>query len=408
MSLQKNNPDAVTDLKSAVHTGGGMSRRELMTLSAAGLGGSSFSNWMAPLANAAAEQSREGRRHKSCVLLWMDGGPSQTDTVDPKPDAPAEVRGELESIATNVPGIHLSEKFPRMAQLMDRAAILRGMSTAEADHGRARIYMHTGYRPGQGGVTYPGLGSTVSAELGSLEHALPNFVVTGSPLTKHDVLRDPGYRGPRHQPLVLDDVDRGLENAQAAVPEAEFNQRATLLQSLEQRFAEQYQTTSAEAHLSGINAALRLMRSDRSRAFDLSQEPVSSRQAYGDHDFGRSCLLARRLIEASVPFVELYLSNWDSHEGKVATNTRNLMTQVDQGASALIRDLIDRGLLDDTLIIWMGEFGRTPRINRNAGRDHYAKAWSTRMIGGGIRGGQTVGATDWAAREVIDRPVSVA
>lgn len=180
------------------------------------------------------------------------------------------------------------------------------------------------------------------------------------------------------------------------------------MQSLEQRFANRCQTTPTEAHLSGIDAALRLMRSDRSLAFDLSQESAASRQAYGNHDFGRGCLLARRLIEASVPFVEIYLSNWDSHEGRVATNTRNLMTQVDQGASALIRDLADRGLLADTLIVWMGEFGRTPRINRNAGRDHYAKAWSTMLIGGGIRGGQTVGTTDEEAREVIDHPISVA
>ena len=386
----------------------GRSRRELLTLSAAGVAGSSLSNWLAPLASAAAEQSQEGRRHKSCVLLWMDGGPSQTDTVDPKPDGPAEVRGGMKSIATNVPGIRLSERLPGLAQLMNHAAILRGMSTAEADHGRARIYMHTGYRPGQGGVTYPGLGSTVSAEIGVLESALPNFVVTGSPLTKHDVLRDPGYRGPRHQPLVLDDVDRGLQNARASVPEADFNRRATLLQSLEQQFVDRFQTTPAEAHQSGIDAALRLMRSDRCRAFDLSEEPASSRQAYGNHDFGRGCLLARRLVEARVPFVEIYLSNWDSHEGKVAENTLNLMTQVDQGTSSLVRDLSDRGLLDDTLIIWMGEFGRTPRVNRNGGRDHYSKAWSTMLIGGGIRGGQVVGATDDEGREVIDRPVSVA
>ena len=383
-------------------------RRELLTLSAAGVAGCTLSGWFAPLASRAAEQSKSGRSHKSCILLWMDGGPSHVDTFDPKPDARAEVRGDLKSIATSVPGIRIGERFPQLAKLMDHAAILRGMSTAEADHGRARIYMHTGYRPGQGGVTYPGLGSTVAAEIGSPDSQLPNFVVTGSPLNKYDFLREPGYRGPRHQPLVLDYLDRGLENSKAAVAAGEFDRRTSLLAELEQRFMRTYQAAPAQAHRAGLEAALRLMRSDRSQAFDLSREPRSSRQSYGDSDFGQGCLLARRLVEAGVAFVEIYLANWDSHEGKVAANTRNLMTQVDQGASALVRDLADRGLLDDTLIIWMGEFGRTPRINRNGGRDHYAKAWSTLLLGGGIRGGKVIGRTDNEGREVTDRPISVA
>ncbi len=385
-----------------------ISRRELLTHSAAGIAATSLSGWFAPLAGMGAEQARTGRAHKSCVLLWMDGGPSHVETFDPKPDAPAEVRGQLDSIATSVPGIRISEKFPELAKLMNHAAILRGMSTAEADHGRARIFMHTGFRPGQGGVTFPGLGSTVAAEIGSPDSPLPNFVVTGSPLNKYDFLRDPGYRGPRHQPLVLDYVDRGLENSAPAVEQGEFDRRTSLLTELEQRFARTYRSAPAEAHQAGLEAALRLMRSDRSQAFDLSREPEKWRRAYGDSDFGRGCLLARRLIEAGVAFVEIYLANWDSHEKNVADNTLNLMTQVDRGASALVRDLTDRGLLDDTLIIWMGEFGRTPRINRNGGRDHYAKAWSTLLLGGGIRGGQTIGRTDSEAREVTDRPISVA
>lgn len=384
-----------------------LTRREWMTLSAVGAG-CSLSGWLGPLASRAAEQTARGRSHKSCILLWMDGGPSHVDTFDPKPDATAEVRGDLKSIATSVPGIRISERFPELAQLMKHAAILRGMSTAEADHGRARIYMHTGYRPGQGGVTYPGLGSTVAAEIGSPDSPLPNFVVTGSPLNKYDFLRDPGYRGPRHQPLVLDHLDRGLENSRAAVGADEFQRRTSLLLQLDQRFHRTYQAAPTLAHKTGLEAALRLMRSDRSQAFDLDREPQRSRRAYGATDFGRGCLLARRLIEAGVTFVEVYLSNWDSHEKKVADNTRSLMSQVDQGASALVRDLADRELLDETLIIWMGEFGRTPRINRNGGRDHYAKAWSTLLLGGGIRGSQVIGRTDNQGREVTNRAISVA
>jgi len=206
---------------------------------------------------------------------------------------------------------------------------------------------------------------------------------------------------------VLDHLDRGLENATAAVAVDEFDRRAALLARLEEGFARTYQSAPAQAHQAGLAAALRLMRSSSSQAFDLAREPAAARSAYGDSDFGRGCLLARRLIEAGVAFVEIYLANWDSHEKNVADNTRNLMTQVDRGASALVRDLHDRGLLDDTLIVWMGEFGRTPRVNRNGGRDHYAQAWSTLLLGGGLRGGQAIGRTDHEGREVTDRPISV-
>jgi hypothetical protein len=385
----------------------GVSRRELMQLAATGVSCASLSGWLPALAARAAEQSSPGRRQKSCILLWMDGGPSQTETFDPKPEASADIRGDLGSIETSVPGIRIGERFSRLARWMHHAAILRGMSTAEADHGRARIYMHTGYRPGFGGVTYPSLGSTVAAELGAAGAALPNFVVAGTPLNKYDVLRDPGYRGPQHQPLVLTDLRHGLEDSAPAVSSDEFGRRVGLLEDLEGRFADATKSPAARTHEAGLAAALRLMRSDRTQAFDLEREPASSRTAYGESDFGRGCLLARRLVEAGVPFVEVYLSNWDSHFKPVADQTRTLMSQVDAGMSALIGDLHDRGRLDDTLIIWMGEFGRTPRVNRDGGRDHYARAWSTLLAGGGVRGGQTIGATGPQGSEVTDRPISV-
>ena len=149
------------------------------------------------------------------------------------------------------------------------------------------------------------------------------------------------------------------------------------------------------------------MRSGNGKAFDISLEPASARAAYGDTGFGRGCLLARRLIEANVPFVEVYRANWDSHERKVADETRNLMSQVDLGLSALLRDLADRGLLDSTLIIWMGEFGRTPRLNNVGGRDHFPHAWTTALFGGGIKGGQIIGKTDKDGSTVANRPISV-
>jgi uncharacterized protein (DUF1501 family) len=159
--------------------------------------------------------------------------------------------------------------------------------------------------------------------------------------------------------------------------------------------------------LDGLNAALQLMRSDRRECFDLSLEPAASRDRYGNTDFGRGCLLARRLVESGIAFVEVYLANWDSHVRTVAEKTRDLMTQVDNGMSALVTDLHDRGLLDSTLVIWMGEFGRTPRINSSGGRDHHSRAWSSALFGGGIRGGQVIGSTDATGTEVKERPVSV-
>ena len=381
-------------------------RREMLKLLGASVAGSSLSGWLAPLAAAAAQQTKPARQ-KSCILLWMDGGPSHIDTFDPKPEAGSEFRGDLGAIGTSVPGIQIGEKFPNLAKLMHHGAIIRSMNTAEADHGRARVYMHTGFRPGAGGINYPSLGSIVSDELARPGSPLPNFVVAGEPLNKHDVIRDPGYRGPRHQPLVLTDLSRGLENATPALPLTDFERRTQLLDKLEQNFARTTQAPAAVAHQAGLNAALQLMRSDRRDCFDLSLEPDASRSRYGDTNFGRGCLLARRLVEAGVGFVEVYLANWDSHERRVAENTRNLMTQVDTAMSALITDLESRGLLESTLIIWMGEFGRTPRLNNVGGRDHFSHAWSTAMFGGGIRGGQVIGSTDNTGSGVQERPISV-
>jgi uncharacterized protein (DUF1501 family) len=385
-----------------------LSRREWLKLAAAGVGGASLSGWMPMLARAAEQQKA---RQKSCILLWMDGGPSHIDTFDPKPDAAARIRGDLGAIATSVPGIQIGEKFPKLAQLMGDAALLRGMSTEEADHGRARVYMHTGYKPGVGGVNYPGLGSIVSAELGRPESPLPNFVVTGTPLNKYEFLGSPGYLGPRHQPMVLASPAKGssykgLDHHQPIVPADDFNDRIAVLEQLEQGFARTSRSPAAVAHRTTQDRALQLIRSDRSKAFDLTLEPAESRSAYGDSRFGEGCLLARRLVEADIAFVEVYLGTWDTHDKRTADAAKDLMTQVDLSMSALIGDLKQRGLLDSTLIIWMGEFGRTPYIN-NGGRDHYARAWSTLLAGGGIKGGQVIGKTDRDGATVTERSISV-
>jgi hypothetical protein len=375
------------------------SRREAMKLAAAGVAGTSLSGWLAPLAARAA-----GKTRKACIVLWMDGGPSHIDTFDPKPDAPPNIRGPLDSIDTAVPGVRVSEKFPTLAARMKDIAILRGMTTEEPDHGRARVYMHTGYRPGIGGVEYPVLGSVVSAELGDPDTALPNFVVTGNPLGKYEFVTSPGYLGPRHQPLALADPAKGLEDLKPFA--ADFDERVGVLEEMERRFAQRYPARPVEAHRTMVARTVRLIRSDQAKAFDLSQEPAAARAAYGDTNFGRGCLLARRLIEAGVSFVEVYLQNWDTHEKTVAEASKGLMEQVDRGMGTLLGDLKDRGLLESTLVVWMGEFGRTPQVNRNGGRDHFSRAWTTVLAGAGIRGGQIVGATDGHGAAVKERPIT--
>jgi uncharacterized protein (DUF1501 family) len=379
----------------------------MLTLAAAGAGAASLSGWLAPLAAHAAEQTARGTKHKSCVLLWMDGGPSHIDTFDPKPDAAEAIRGDLKAIQTAVPGMLISEKFSRLAPLMKHAAILRGMATEEADHGRARLYLHTGYKPGVGGQDYPTLGATVAGELGQEDAALPNFVVTGTPLNKYDYVGNPGYRGPLHQPLALTDPAKGLSNLHPTVAADEFDKRVSILDELEQGFARTHNGAAADERRAALGRTLRLMRSGKGEAFDLSKEPAKVRETYGEHAFGRGCLLARRLIEAHVPFVEVYLSNWDTHERPVAEQSRVRMTELDAGLSALLTELKERGLLDSTLIVWMGEFGRTPRINNNGGRDHFARAWTTALFGGGIKGGQVIGKTDRDGSNVVERPIAV-
>ncbi|MCE9531597.1 MAG: DUF1501 domain-containing protein, partial [Planctomycetes bacterium] len=248
-----------------------ITRRDLFRLMATGAGAASLSDWFPQLAARAAEQVKV-RPHKSCILLWMDGGPSHIETFDPKPDAGTVVRGDLKAIQTSVPGIFVSEKFPGVAKYLKHGALLRGMSTDEADHTRARLYMHTGFKPGIGGVTYPGLGSIVSAELGNSEAPLPNFVVTGSALNKYEFLSDPGFRGPLHQPLALNYPGNGLENLKPAVAASEFKERIDVLNELEQGFARTHRDGPTEDRRTTLARTLRLMRSDKGKVFDLSDE----------------------------------------------------------------------------------------------------------------------------------------
>jgi Protein of unknown function (DUF1501) len=276
------------------------------------------------------------------------------------------------------------------------------MSTGEGAHGRAKYNMHTGYREGQGGVVYPSLGAITAKELGREEFPLPSFVSIGNRTY------GAGFIGTRYQPLVVNDPTRGVENLKPLAGGAGFDGRVGLLEQMEKAFERDYQAEAATAHRTTYDRAVTLMKSKEAKAFDLSLEPASSRKAYGATRFGEGCLLARRLIETGVTFVEVALGGWDTHQNNFE-RVKSLSATVDPAMSTLVTDLKDRGLLDDTLVIWMGEFGRTPKIFTRAntpGRNHYPRAWSTVLVGGGIKGGQVVGKTDKEGASVVERPVN--
>lgn len=374
-----------------------VSRRDLLRLTAAGMVSGSLTGWLPRLAVRAAEQPAPP---KACIVLWMDGGPPHTDTFDLKPDVPE--CGIFKPIATSLPGVQISELFPQFAKRLQHAAIIRGMSTVENEHLRARVHLRTGYRDGQGGVAFPSLGSIVSKEKGRTDNPLPSYVALAD---VPDRSHGPGYFGSLYQPLFVRDPAKGVENLKALAQPAQVDRRLDLLGELEQGFAGVYQSPISADHETVYRRAVQLMRTEKTAAFDLTKEPASRREAYGTSAFGQSCLMARRLIEAGVQFVEVGIGGWDTHfENNEAV--RKLSAQVDPAMSTLIDDLRERGLLDRTLVVWMGEFGRTPKF-KGKGRDHYARAWSTLLMGGGIKAGQVVGRTDKFGATVEDRPVSV-
>jgi hypothetical protein len=389
-----------------------LTRRNLLTSAAVGV---TLGGWLGRVAAHAAD----AKRTKACILLWMAGGPSHVDTFDLKPDAPANIRGAFRPIDTAATGVQISEHFPRLAQQMKHAAVLRGMSTVESEHRLASYHLHTGYQNRAGGVAFPSLGAIAARELGKRDVALPNFVCIGDGPRE---ATGPGFLGPDHQPLAVTDPQRGINFIEPAGAARDFERQVRLLKQLERAGSET--SRQAMAHQSTLDRAVRLMNSEQKRAFDLSLESDEVRDAYGlaprtqgprkgaaaqpvegRTAFGQGCLMARRLVEAGVPFVEVVLDGWDTHRDNFA-RTKALSLECDTAMAALIDDLKQRGLLDTTLVVWMGEFGRTPQVTGD-GRNHWSKAWSTVLAGGGIRGGQVIGRTDRDAAAVVDRPISV-
>lgn len=397
---------------------GSLSRRDLLRYSGVGLVGCSMSGWLEALA---ATIDRSAKPRKACILLWMTGGPSQMDTFDLKPGTPNG--GSFKEIKTAVPGIRISEHLPKLAEQADQLAIIRSMSTKEGDHGRATYMVRTGYLP-QPQLKHPTLGSLISKELGTAASELPNFVSISPNRTFNSAAYGPGFLGSQYAPLMVGDtpaagqsVDQQLKvedlEPPPEVPRTAAEARIDLLGSLNKRFIGKHRDAPALGYQTAYDRAIRLVRSRAGQAFNLDDEPAAVRDAYGRNRFGQGCLLARRLIEHGVPFVEVTLSGvdnqglgWDTHAQNFE-GVKRLSDVLDPAWAMLMKELKQRGLLESTLIVWAGEFGRTPQINGNSGRDHFPQAWSTVLAGGPIKGGQVIGRTSPDGMTVQDRPVGV-
>jgi len=368
--------------------------------------------WLPAMASAA----QKAPSPKRCIVLWMSGGPAQTDTFDLKPGHANG--GPFKAIKTAVPDISIGEHLPKLAERMKQLAVVRSMATREGDHGRATQHMHLGYLP-QGAIEFPTFGSAIAKERDRADADLPGFVSISSRGLNPAALT-PGFLGPRFAPLIVgsrpqedgvfatDDGGLGVENLDLprGLSSDRARERLDLLNDLQAEFREARPGIATSSHQNAYERAQRLMRESAARAFKLSEEKEPLRDRYGRSRFGQGCLLARRLVERDVPFVEVSLGGWDTHTDNF-NQVKNLCGTVDTAWSALLDDLSERGLLDSTLIVWMGEFGRTPVINPRQGRDHFPNAWSVALAGGGIRGGQVVGRTSADGMTVEDRPVTI-
>ncbi len=388
----------------------GVNRRALLRIGAlSGLG------LMLPdMLRARAAQPDARARAKSCILLWLDGGPSHLETLDTKPDAPREVRGPFQSIATRVPGLHISELMPATACVADKIAIIRSMTSPLGEHGLANQYLLTGYKPSPA-LTYPSYGAVVANDRATADSLPANIAIPSATAPMGAAFLDP-----RHAPFVTggdpaqnDFSVRDLDFYPGVTRERLDRRRAFVAQL--DRFQARIEG-SAAANGPALDQAYRLITSPAAKqAFDLQQESSEVRDRYGRRSFGQSCLLARRLVERGVPFVTVFDPGWDTHDDLVlrlkdgysgAEVGVGLVPTFDQAFAALVNDLNERGLFDETLVVAMGEFGRTPKLNANGGRDHWPRVFSVAVAGAAIPGGQVIGASDRTGESPADRPVT--
>jgi hypothetical protein len=371
-------------------------RRGFLKVGMGGLLSLLFAQWLDP---RLARAQGAAPKAKSCILLWMNGGPSHIDTFDPKPGT--STGGPFKAIKTRAPGVEICEHLPNLAEQAHHLAIIRSMTSKEGNHQRAQYLLHTGYAPNPT-IMHPSFGAWVSEELGDPNSDLPNFVSISGPSI------GAGFLGVQYGPFVIQDPAQSVQNIQYPqnVNDWRFRLRQSALDMLEKQFTIETGDVKVAGRRAVYAKAIRMMRSPRLKAFDISPEPAAVKAAYGDTNFGRGCLMARRLVEAGVKFVEVVLDGWDTHQDNFE-RSQKLMNTLDPAMATLLKELDERNLLQSTLVIWVGEFGRTPRINSNDGRDHYPQAWSAVLAGGGVRAGLAYGATDEEGTKVVDKPVSV-
>lgn len=348
------------------------------------------------------------KRRKSAILMWMGGGPSTMDIWDLKPGAttggpfrPIDTKGDLQ----------ICEHMPETAKVMDKLSVVRSMSTREADHQRGRYYMHTGYVPNPN-IEHPSYGAVLSHELIDQrpELEIPPFISVGG------ASEGPGFLGMAWAPFVVNSNGQ-VRNLEMGMDNKRLMQRMAALDLIEKGFISENRGPSAEDHQKILKKTLDLMTSDQMEAFKVTKEPKEMLERYtpaprqggmamggGGNGFGQACLMARRLVEAGVPFVEVDFGGWDNHANIHQIFKDQKLPVLDKAISGLVSDLDERGLLQDTAIIWMGEFSRTPRINGNSGRDHWARSWSVMVGGGGLKGGIAVGKTNEDGTSVETEP----
>jgi hypothetical protein len=393
----------------------GVSRRDCLQLGLGALfgGGLAHALRLRGLAGPALPSTAAAAR--SCILIWLDGGPTHYETFDPKPDAPAEIRGQFKPIPTKVPGIKISEHLPKLAGIMDKLAVIRSIRHDQGNHGAGNHYMMTGAPPripvGCGAFVsfHPSLGSVVAHERGApaglpAYFSMPEMSRSGGP----------NFLGARYAPFVVSDNPNGTDFRvrDVALPRGLTGERFAGRQDLRkqvdhlQRILDKTAGDPAVSLDEHYQQACDLMASPEAQAaFDIGREPTPVLDSYGRTPFGQRALLARRLVEAGVPFITLYEGGWDHHKDVFNALTKRLPV-FDRTIAALVQDLDQRGLLATTMVIALGEFGRTPQINKDAGRDHWSNAMSVLFAGGGTPGGQVVGATDKKGYSAVERVLS--
>lgn len=348
----------------------------------------------------AARAANKQTRGRSVVLIWLGGGPSTIDMWDLKPGS--KNAGEFKPIDTTGDA-KICEHFPRLAKQMKHLSIIRSYTSRDGSHERGTYINHTAYAP-VASVKHPALGAVVAKfnTPGDLE--VPGHISLGGPGVT------PGFLGAAYAPFRVEASDNPVPNIKAQVEAHRQSRRLALLENMQESFLKEGRGDLPREHHTILGRSVHLMSSKLLDTFKLDSVPASDRQRYGTHGFGRNCLLARRLVEVGVPFIEVGLGGWDNHQrvfDALAGSETALLPQLDQGFAALVEDLASSGHLATTTVCCMGDFGRTPKINQDGGRDHWPKGWSVVLGGGGIQGGRVVGATDADGAEIADRPVDV-